>query len=360
MLKTTPVVFAVGNQYQIMAEVTCEALVSVIIDGKAYYDETNGIVNSLSPLHRVAVPMEALDSAKTYTVSVRPVIERKPYYTTTKDPVLFPFSFRPLPQDNIRIYHLADAHNQIAMPVQAAKAFGDIDLLILNGDIINHSGDPEKFANIYQICQELTGGTIPVIFSRGNHDMRGVYAEKFADYTPNQHGNTYYTFRLGSLWGILLDCGEDKDDLSEEYGFTVACHSFRERQTEFIRQVIENAHREYAAPGVQTRLIISHNPFTFRNAKPHNIAEDVYTEWAALLKAHVKPHLMICGHTHWRIVSHIGSKNDAFGHPCTVVVGSEPQRDRFIGCGFVVKDKEIEIVFTDSLGNTVSSETIAK
>ena len=68
----------------------------------------------------------------------------------------------------------------------AAKAFGDIDFLILNGDILDHSGDPSKFANIYIICSEITGGNIPVVFSRGNHDLRGNYAEKFADYIENK------------------------------------------------------------------------------------------------------------------------------------------------------------------------------
>ena len=38
---------------------------------------------------------------------------------------------------------------------QAAKAFGKIDLLILNGDVIDHSGDPEKFTNIYEICYTI-------------------------------------------------------------------------------------------------------------------------------------------------------------------------------------------------------------
>lgn len=360
MLKTSPAVFAVGNTYQIMVEVQIESLMSVKIGDKTYYDASNGIMNSISPLHHVTVPMKALDDAKEYTICIRPLIERKPYFTETKEVLEFHYIFSPVPEKNIRAYHIADAHNRIEDPVKAAKTFGDIDFLILNGDIIDHSGSPDKFSNIYEICSAITKGNIPVIFSRGNHDMRGNFAEKFADYTPNHQNNTYYTFRLGSIWGILLDCGEDKPDHYPEYGFTVACHSFRERQTEYIKTVIENAENEYEAQGVKTKLVIAHNPFTHQFDAPFNIEEDIYREWALLLKEQVKPDLMICGHTHKCGINYVGGESDHLGQPCTVVIASEPQRERFIGCGFIINDAQIEVVFTDSLGNTISKETLTK
>lgn len=360
MLKTFPAVFAVGNTYQIMVEVKGEALVSVKIGEKIYFDETNGIINSLSPIHRVTVPMAELDRAKEYRLCVRPIIERLPYGTKTDDIIEFSYKFSPLPKENIRVYHISDAHNAVDFPVQAANTFGDIDLLILNGDIISHSGDPEKFANIYEICSALTKGGKPVVFSRGNHDMRGRFAERFADYTPNHQGNTYYTFRLGSVWGIVLDCGEDKDDSHIEYGLTVACHPFRERQTEFIKSVIGNADNEYEQNGVETRLVIAHNPFTQQLKPPFNIESEIYSEWASLLKKHVKPDLMICGHTHKHGVHYVGSEKDHLGQPCPVIIASEPLKEGFMGCGFVINKGQIEAIWTDSHGNTLSKEIIKK
>ncbi len=358
MLKTTPAVFAVGNEYQIMVEVEKEALMSVKVGEEIYYDESNGIMNSLSPIHRACVPCEMLDTAKEYTVCILPIIERKPYFTETEEQLEFNFKFNPVPENNIRIYHISDAHNKILEPVNAAKTFGDIDLLILNGDIINHSGEPDKFANIYEICAKITNGGIPVVFSRGNHDMRGNFAEKFADYTPSQNKNTYYTFKFGSIWGIILDCGEDKIDSNAEYGFTVACHSFRKRQTEFIKSVIKNAEKEYDQSDIKTKLVISHIPFTRKFEPPFDIEEDIYKEWSSLLKEHIKPDLMICGHTHKNHISYVGGEKDYHGQPCTIVVGSEPSDEKFIGCGFIINDNQIEVVFTDNLGNTVSSEIL--
>jgi predicted phosphodiesterase len=349
MLKTAPAVFAVENEYQIMVNTTRAALFSVLVEDEEYFDESNGILRSISNMHRVCVPMEALDRAGKYTVRVRPLVERKPYYTECEELLEFVFPFYPVPAKNVRAYHIADAHNRRTMPVNAAKTFGEIDLLILNGDVIDHSGDPSKFDNVYDICERLTHGSKPVVFSRGNHDMRGNYAERFAEYTPNANGNTYYTFRLGGLWGILMDCGEDKLDHFPEYGHTVCCKQFRRRQTAFLHRVIANKEREYAAPGVTHRLVISHVPFTVRFQEPFNIEEETYTEWARLLREEVKPDVMICGHVHQIGVWEKGGERDGFGQPCDVVVASRPEKERWMGGGFVFGDS-VEVTFTDSNG----------
>ncbi|MBQ8340888.1 MAG: hypothetical protein IJY22_00750 [Clostridia bacterium] len=93
MLKTAPAVFAVENEYQIMVNTTRPALFSVLVGDEEYFDESNGILRSLSDLHRVCVPMAALDAAGKYTVRVRPLIERKPYFTETEEPLEFEFPF---------------------------------------------------------------------------------------------------------------------------------------------------------------------------------------------------------------------------------------------------------------------------
>lgn len=358
MLKTAPAVFAVENDYQIMVSTTAPALFSVRVGENEYFDESNGIMRSLSDMHRVIVPMQELDVAGEYTVCVRPLIERKPYFTETEPMRAYTYAFYPVPADRVRAYHIADAHNRVKEPVAAANAFGEIDLLILNGDVINHSGDPSKFDNVYEICAQLTGGSRPVIFSRGNHDMRGNYAEKFADFTPNSGGNTYYTFRIGGIWGVLLDCGEDKEDGHAEYGYTVSCRQFRRRQTAFLEKVIARKEQEYAAEGVTRRLVIAHNPFTKLFAPPFDIEQDTYARWAELLREEIRPDLMICGHVHQLGVWMPGGENDHYGQSCPVVVGSRPGKDYWAGCGYVFERDRTEVVFTDSNGAVLEKKIL--
>ena len=227
-MKFYPAVFAMKDTYQIFVSLRCEAAVWVTVGENTYYDHSNGILRSGKQIHSVEVPMEELNTARSYTVFFRKFIERKPYFPTSEEPVGITVPFRPVEKDPIHIYHISDAHNMIKSPVAAGSYFGkDLDLLILNGDIPNHSGKIEYFDTVYAIVSELTHGEIPTVFSRGNHDLRGIHAEDFADYTPADHGKTYYTFRAGSVWGMVLDCGEDKPDSNEEYGNTICCHHFR-------------------------------------------------------------------------------------------------------------------------------------
>lgn len=357
MLKTAPAVFAVEDTYQILVPTAAPCLFWVKVGDEEYFDESNGIMKSLSELHRVTVPMAEMDAAGEYTVCVRPLIERKPYFTETAPVEEYTFAFYPVPQTGARAYHISDAHNRIEEPVAAANTFGDIDFLIFNGDVIDHSGDPSKFDNIYEIAARLTGGNKPCVFSRGNHDMRGNFAEKFAEYTPNTHGNTYYTFRLGGIWGMLLDCGEDKPDGNAEYGYTVCCHQFRKRQTAFIEAVLQNAEKEYAAPGVNTRVLIAHSPFSWVNTPPFDIEQDLYKQWCEMLKP-IGFDVMICGHLHRLETWQPGCENDHLGQFCPIVIGARPDKGYFAGAGYQFGENGITVTFTDSEGVVLGEETV--
>jgi len=360
MLKTNPSVFAVGNEYQIMLYTENESFVWVRIGEKEYYDAANGIMRSLQNIHRVTVPAKLLNEAKEYTVCVEPLIERLPYFSKTEPVEETRYSFTPVPDENPRAFHISDAHGWIDKIVEAAENFGEVDFLIFNGDILNHSGNQEEFRNIYEISSRITKGERPVVFSRGNHDLRGLHAESFADYTPNRNGFTYYTVRLGSVWAIILDCGEDKDDSHAEYGHSVRCHPFRVIQTEYIKEVIANAESEYLSEGVKTRLVIVHNPFTQQRGEPFNIETEIYTEWANLLRENVKPNLMICGHLHNVAVNEVGCEEDKLGNPCTVVIASHRGNDDFGGIGFTFGESEISMKYTDNNGKSEDFGTVLK
>jgi len=366
-----PSVFAVKDTYRIFLPSTEPSLMWVKVGDKCYYDHSNGILRSNTILHKVTVPMTALDGAGEYRVCTRKIIERKPYFPTAEDTVEVTYKFRPLRGDSFRVYHISDSHNMVEMPIEACERFGYIDLLVLNGDIPNHSGAIENFMSIYEISGRITKGEIPAIFSRGNHDMRGFYAENIADYTPTDGGRSYFTFRLGSLWGIVLDCGEDKPDTSDEYGGTICCHEFRLEQTNFIKEVIANAENEYLADGVSHRIVIAHNPFTKDIAPPFNIERELYGEWASMLKNEIKPEVFLAGHFHALCVEYPGCSTDALGHPCPVVIGgisvhrkecadghSVYREVYFGGAGFEFTPKEIKVTFTTSNDGAVGSETI--
>ena len=353
VLKTNPAVFSIGNTYQIIVPVNYETVMWVKVGEKCYYDDSNGILRSAKSIHKMTVPAEELDREKQYTICYYRIIKRLPYFTKTKPLQEEVYSFNPVPMENPCAYHIADAHNMVDEPVAAAHRFckevGKIDFLILNGDVPEDSGKISNFDNVYQIISQITKGNIPVIFSRGNHDTRGIFAEEIADYTPTDEGRSYFTFRVGNIWGLVVDTGEDKPDNHEEYGNMVCCHNFRERETRFLEELVKKSDEEYNAPGVEKRIIVCHVPFTMKNKPPFNIEEERYTYWARLIKENIKPDIMICGHTHRFSVLEPGCPEDSFGQPCTLVVGSQVNKDtrEYAGCGFTFSKNCITVHFND-------------
>ena len=355
-----PTVFAIEDSYQIILPVKSEMLFWVEVDGVKYYDHSCGILVSSTLIHKVALPMKALNRAKKYTVCYKKIIDRKPYFPETEELVEITYKFHPITgRKPIKFYHVSDAHGRVEASVSAAKArFGkDIDLLVLNGDIANHSGNFENICMLYQIASGITEGKKPCIFSRGNHDMRGAMAEKLADFTPTAGGLTYFTFRLGSLWGVVLDCAEDKLDTNEEYGGTICCHEYRLAETEFLKSVVKS--KKYASKGIKHRIVISHLPFTIRNFEDDGIFDienDIFSEWVKLLNDGIKPDLLLSGHFHRCETVLPSDELDHRGQTFPVVIGAKPGalngESGFSGSAIVFEDNEISLQFTDSLGNT--------
>ena len=348
-----PAVFAVENEYQILVPVTKPSLMWVRVGEQCFYDHANGVLRSKCKVHHMTVPAVVLEEAGGYTVCERRIPHRRAYCSRPDPVVETTFDFYPVPRKDPRAYMIADAHNRVAEPIRAARTFGDFDFLIFNGDVPENSDSIRSLMTVFRINDALTGGTKPLLFTRGNHDLRGRYAEEYAQFVPSDNGRFYYSFRLGSVSGVLLDCGEDKPDDHPEYGGTICCHHFRQAQTRFL---------ESCAPDgeAQTRLVIVHSPFTMQFHAPFNIEEDTYAYWSKLLRVNVKPDAMLCGHTHTMEIVQNGSAGDHLGQPCAVVIGSKPKAGYYAGAGFTFREQAIDVVFTDSDGKTLLTQTIDK
>ncbi|MBQ4613182.1 MAG: metallophosphoesterase [Clostridia bacterium] len=358
LLYTHPTVFAVGKDYQIMVPVKRDTLMSVKCGDEEYFDDSNGIMRSKCMIHRFNLPQAVLDEAKEYTLCCRPIIDRKPYFPETEDLQTFTYAFCPLEKtQDIRIAHLSDTHGLVEPPVARALLDGKPDILLLNGDIADHSGNEENMLVLFRLASAVAEGGVPCVFSRGNHDLRGALAERLEQYTPNANGNSYYTFRIGCVWGVVLDCGEDKVDEHEEYGHTVCCHAFRKRETAFLEQVIADAAQEYAADGVKYRLVVSHVPFTRHNRPPFDIEFDIFDRWVSLLREHVKPQLMLCGHVHKNVLYLPLGENDAHGQQWPVVVASVPKKDEayFSGAHITLNADSATVEIKDNADNLLDT-----
>ncbi len=364
MFDRKPCVYLVGREYQIVFNTDGPGVAWVEVGGEVYPDEKNGLMRSETTVHRVSVPCERLDAARGYAVCFRPLPERKPYWPQLGALERAGYAFRPVDwSDGLQICHVADAHSRVEPAVEAGRCFGDrLDLLVMNGDIPAESKTERDVLAVFDIAGGVTGGERPVIFARGNHDTRGRFALEFTDFIGTDEGRTYFTFRTGALWGVVLDCGEDKRDSSEEYGGIVCCEPFRRRQSEFLRRVIARRDEEYAAEGVKIRLAVCHVPFMTdlmaESGEKFDIERERYAEWTALLNE-MGIDLMLCGHQHRLYAFPRGDARLRYGADFPVLVGSRPEfapkgqdsgEDRLIGAALEAKDGVLRAVYTDGRG----------
>ncbi|MBR1608636.1 MAG: metallophosphoesterase [Kiritimatiellae bacterium] len=354
-----PTVYAVGGAYVVCVPVTAECTMWVECAGTVSYDHANGILRSGRPVHLASVPRGVLDSARSYSVHLRPIVERKPYFTETGEVQSFETAFRPVePRDGVlRLLNVPDTHSFVDGAVSAAERLGRTpDMLVLCGDIPEDCGSAERMTVPHLIAGRITGGEYPAVFARGNHDLRGVYAEQYADLTPTEGGRSYHEFRLGPVWGLVLDTGEDKRDDCREYGWTVCCEAFREEEERWLRETLARG----APADAKFRLVACHNPFAFRIHPPFDIEGPRWTRWCAML-APLGFQAMVTGHLHECWLEAPGGEHDTYGAPCPVVCSSLLDRDAgTYTCGWVEigEDGAVAVEFVDQDGKIRGREAL--
>lgn len=364
VLRCDPLVAAVDDRYIICIPVKKHVLMQIDVGEKHYYCHSNGIRISDADVQKIEVPMSELDNAREYTVIYEVVKKRTNRECIKEAPVTKTYRFRPVTKtENLNVFQVSDVHGLIKEAIKAAHFFkDDLDLLIMNGDVSSSSMCLEDIMVTYDIASELAHGEIPCIVTRGNHDLRGVYAEKLTGLLPSDNGKTYFKVKLGVFFFLILDCGEDKLDDHKEYSGTVCCHEFRKAETEFIKKVV--AETDVDAP---YRIVISHVPFNVDNMqeckgeRPFNIERTLYTNWCDTLKEQFVPQFLLSGHLHTTEIIKGGSNQDAKKIGCPTVVGGMPVwnekgPNRHFGVGLNINRDKTKVYFTD--GESVTEDEV--
>ncbi len=281
-------VYLVEDKYQIVFVTREAGNAWVRIGNVIYRDSANGCVYHKKKVHRLTVPAVLLDREKSYTVGFRRVLSREPYRFEVGERQEKRYDFRPPNETGtMRIAMVGDSHGAYDMAAAMARRAGDIDLLILNGDIADYSGNEEDLLACAKISSRVSGGRVPVIFARGNHDTRGDAAPLLSEYVGTDEGRSYFTFRTGGLFGIVLDYGEDKPDDHPAYGGLADYEGFRARQMAFLDRILEEGvYEEY-----EHVVAICHVGPDWQNDRAFS------AEWMARLSA-ICPDIFLVAHAH--------------------------------------------------------------
>ncbi len=97
----------------------------------------------------------------------------------------------------------------------------------------------------------------PLIYARGNHELRGAFARSLFDYVPTPEGQFYYARDLGPVHLLVLDTGEDKADSTNVYSDLNKTIPYRAAELDWLRRHVTSDSRMASAP---FRVIAMHQP----------------------------------------------------------------------------------------------------
>lgn len=287
-----PVVYAVEDEYQIVFSGATKSLGSVVVNGKEYYDLSSGSERTNDRVHKVCVPMSELDGAKKYTVNLQQVWYRGPFGGILGNTITKEYSFKPVDtSDGFKYIGISDVHANAKGAIKSALTVDNADLLVINGDSLSMI-DAYRDANyVNMLAHEITKGEYPVIYARGNHECKGAYAEELYKFVGSKNQSFYYNVRLGEVYVLVLDLGEDHDDDWWEFYTTAHFDDYRADQMEFLKQEKEKGYYETGS----YNMVVAHIPIVFVNSR-HN-HEQIKADLTEMLNG-MKVDMNLCAHQH--------------------------------------------------------------
>lgn len=165
------------------------------------------------------------------------------------------------------------------------------DFVVFNGDMSSWvTGEKELFDDYMDAEVSLFGTRVPLIYTRGNHETRGMYSHKLHEYFPTRDGKFYQVYYDGGVCFLVLDCGEDKPDSDYEYSGTADYDSYREEEARWLAQVVQTDEFKNA----RARVVFLHVPPMLGGW--HGNEHLQKTLMPILNKANIT--MMLSGHTH--------------------------------------------------------------
>lgn len=237
-ITSTPMVIDNGKEYSVVFSTNDygTAFIEYTYEGTDYkvFDQTGGRLNSDTKIHSVPVPYEHLRN-NSYKVSSTRVIEEFSYGSRLGDTVTSEeFTLTYNDSENQTWLVISDWHTLLKQAHSAIENFkSDYDSVILLGDATpGVDYEEQAITHIVQFGGDVSKGTKPVIYVRGNHETRGAYANDL----PTALGleQLYYTTDIGPYSFIILDSGEDKDDSHHEYGGMTDYNSYRAEMIDWL------------------------------------------------------------------------------------------------------------------------------
>ncbi len=327
--ESAPSVFNTGESYHVVFATNDKSIgyISYSFGGKNYtvWDTTTGRKDS-STIHSIEVPYEHLNN-NSYTVSAVRATEDIAYGGHLGKKIDYTVDgFTPCPDDGFDMTVITDNHETRVDWESVGK---NADVCVFLGDIANGIYNYGSFTdNLIIPAGEATGGKIPVIYARGNHDHRGSAVKDMLK--ELDFDKYYYRVSIGKYNFTVLDSGEDKDDDNYEYAGYNDYASYYAEQTDWARKLEKQK---------------GYNAVIVHSAEVFHSSEEEKQPIGDILKE-LGNEFMLCGHNH--SAEFVSAENSKTGIPYYI-------------CGNYVgkKDLNYTVMHFNEGGITIKSQNTA-
>ena len=297
--------------------------------------------------HRVR--LDGLQPGQTYyyRVCAQEITKNQSYSKAFGRSTATPFYRFTLPADTTRHFTaiiLNDLHGVQTVINSVAACLDSIqpDLIFLNGDCLSEPADRSQAIRMVQgLVVPFHGEQRPLVFIRGNHEIRNAYSSGMTSLMEWPGGETYHAFSWGRTRFVVLDCGEDKPDSTWVYYGLNDFSGFRQDQVGFLQQET----RSRAFRRADHRFLLHHIPLWFDNEAndPGGASAPCRALWSELL-TRAGFDCAFNGHTH----SYQFYAKGQHGNPYPMYIGGGPSIGH--ACVYVLRVR----------GNEYSVDTILR
>jgi predicted phosphodiesterase len=223
-------------------------------------------VNGLAPVglrHVVALTGLAPGTAYTYQAISTRVVKLNAYWPDkglSTESVLATFTTFDPRRQTMSVSAVTDTHEDTTRIGKLMKMIDwpTTDALLHLGDAFDWvDSEDQIFRKWLTPTIAALGPSRPLIYARGNHELRGPFARSFFDYVPTPEGTFYYARDLGPVHLMVLDTGEDKADSTNVYSDLNKTIPYRAEELRWLRDHVRTSPRVASAP---FRMIAMHQP----------------------------------------------------------------------------------------------------
>lgn len=266
-----------------------------------YYDVLAGRKVLTDSVHRVRIEGLKPDTKYRYRVFTQEVAEWRydDWVTLGKTACTDvwrgkPYEFKTFPAKprEVTFLVLNDIHERAQFMKDLCKNvdFKKLDFVLLNGDMSNRLRNQQHMMEAYlDTCVRMFATHTPLFFNRGNHELRGQFADYLYRYFPTNNGQYYRVQHVAGIDFLFIDTGEDKPDEDIEYSGIVNYDQYREEEARWLRGL-----RESKQVGKYPLIVFSHIPPTLQKWHgPYHLQKTLMPE---LNKMNVS--VMLSAHLH--------------------------------------------------------------